>query len=194
MTFTRNFGIWLITQISKTWHISTEGQVPDSPAVIAFWHGYMLPVWKYFSNNNSSALISQSKDGEVLAAILEKWNYKLVRGSSSTGGKEALDKLVELARTGYVLITPDGPRGPHRKLKAGAVVAAQLSQAPLVLCRVSIKYKYTFRKSWDCFEFPLPFSKITLKFADAEVIDAHSTRDIIGTKILECEKILNDFN
>jgi len=67
-----NVGIWLILQISKTWRITTQGNIPQPPAIIAFWHGYMLPVWKYFSDKNPSALISQSKDGEILAAILEK--------------------------------------------------------------------------------------------------------------------------
>lgn len=190
----KRIGIWLITIISKTWRISTEGTIPNSPAVIAFWHGYMLPVWRFFSDKNSSALISQSKDGEILAEILEKWNYKLARGSSSTGGKEALGKLTELARTGYALITPDGPRGPLRKLKAGAVIAAQLSQSPLVLCQVKIKSKYTFKKSWDFFEFPLPFSKITLSFSEPEFIDFNSTREMISAKIIQLESKLNYTN
>ncbi|MEI6089758.1 MAG: lysophospholipid acyltransferase family protein [bacterium] len=194
MTNLNKLGISLITQISRTWRITIDGAIPNSPAVIAFWHGYMLPVWKFFSDKNPSALISQSKDGEILAAILEKWNYKLVRGSSSTGGKEALEQLIELAKSGYSLITPDGPRGPQRKLKAGAVIAAQLSQSPLALCQVNIKSKYTFKKSWDFFQFPLPFSKITLSFSAPEVIDINSTREMISSKILQCENKLNNIN
>ncbi len=189
-----NFGIWLIIQISKTWRITVEGTAPKSPAVIAFWHGYMIPVWKFFADKKPSALISQSKDGEVLAAILKKWDYDLARGSSSTGGKAALETLVEYAVSGFALITPDGPRGPRGKLKAGAVIAAQLSGSPIVLCKVKIISKYTFKKSWDRFEFPLPFSKIILEFSEPEYIDVNSTREMIGVKIIQCENKLNNIN
>jgi len=191
MNRSKRIGIWLITGLSKTWRFEIQGVIPRSPAVIAFWHGYMLPVWKYFSDKNPSAMISQSKDGEILAAILEKWNYKLARGSSSMGGKEALEKLVEFSKSSYALITPDGPRGPRGKMKAGAVIAAQLSGSPLVLCKVIIKTKYVFNKSWDKFELPLPFSKIQLLFLEPEYIEYNSTRDVISSKILLCENKLN---
>src|SRR3974377_819178 len=84
-----------------------------SKKIFVFWHKNMLIGWWIFRNNNPIALVSQSSDGEILTNILKKWNYELTRGSSSKGGKEALNELIEKTNTGNpIIITPDGPRGP----------------------------------------------------------------------------------
>jgi lysophospholipid acyltransferase (LPLAT)-like uncharacterized protein len=90
------------------------GKYPEKPAIIAFWHGKMLPAWKFFGSFGANAIVSQSKDGEILTALLEKWGFRVVRGSSSKGGREALQEIVDIAPKGYFLITPDGPQGPRK--------------------------------------------------------------------------------
>ncbi len=93
---------------------------------IAFWHGTMLVPWYIHRRKNFAALISKSKDGDLLAKLLIKWKYKVARGSSHKGGKEALDIIYDFVRTNYsVSITPDGPTGPPNKMKAGAVITAK---------------------------------------------------------------------
>src|SRR3970040_2433381 len=54
--------------------------------IIAFWHGTMLLPWYIHRNGKVAALISKSKDGDLLAKLLRKWNYRVIRGSSSSGG------------------------------------------------------------------------------------------------------------
>ena len=77
--------------------------------VLAFWHGTMLIPWYLHSNRNFAALVSRSEDGDLLAKILENWDYKVVRGSSSKGGEDALKIMVDQAQDNYsVAITPDG--------------------------------------------------------------------------------------
>lgn len=159
--------------------------------VSAFWHGSMMIGWYIHRGKNVAALVSQSKDGEVLAAVLEKWNYHVVRGSSSIGGHEALDIMVELMQKNYSLsITPDGPRGPIHKMKAGAVVAAKKSSAPLFLAGIGIKSKIVL-KSWDRFEVPKPFTKVVVVYSDPILIDGNLSRETTNDKIIECEKLLN---
>src|SRR3989339_614407 len=162
LKLSHRFSIFLLRLISKTWRYEIDGNIPEKPAIIAFWHGLMLPVWKYFSKHEPIAVVSLSKDGEILSDILEKWKYTLIRGSSSKGGKEVLESIVEQANDGLTLITPDGPQGPIHEFKAGGVIASQRSGVPLILCGVKIKWKFTFKKSWDRFSFPYPFSKIIL--------------------------------
>lgn len=159
--------------------------------VAAFWHGSMMIGWYIHRNKNFSALVSQSKDGEVLASILEKWNYYVVRGSSSTGGSEALSAMVELMSKNYSLaITPDGPTGPIHQMKAGAVITAKKSNVPLFLAGIGIKKKFVL-KSWDRFEIPKPFSKVVVIYSDPIFIDDSLDYDATNQKIVECEKLLN---
>ncbi len=51
--------------ISTTWKFEIFGEIPQKPAIIIFWHGFMLPVWKLFSNKYAFSVISKSKDGEL---------------------------------------------------------------------------------------------------------------------------------
>jgi len=159
--------------------------------VAAFWHGSMMIGWFIHRNGNAAALVSQSKDGDVLAAILEKWNYNVVRGSSSTGGSDALTAMIFLMREDYsLIITPDGPRGPICKMKAGAVITAKRSNVPLFLVGIGIKNKIIL-KSWDRFEVPKPFSKVVVIYSDPIFIDEKLSYEETNHKILECEDLLN---
>ena len=184
--------ISIVNVISKTWRIKFEGVTPEQKGIVAFWHGNMLPVWKYFSKHLPTAVVSQSKDGEILSTILEKWNFKLVRGSSHRGGKEVLEEISNKAKTNLILITPDGPTGPYHIFKPGAVIAAKNSKSNLYLCQVNVKSKLSFKNSWDRFEFPLPWSKIILRIKEAITVDNELEREEIDKIIDYCNKELND--
>jgi hypothetical protein len=159
--------------------------------VVGFWHGSMVIGWYLHRKMNCSALVSKSKDGNVLAHVLNKWNYKVIRGSSHIGGSDAMSILSELITQNYSLaITPDGPTGPIYKMKAGAVVAAKKNNVPLILAGIGCKRKIVF-KSWDKFELPLPFSKVKVIYSDAIWIDKHLSYEETTQKILECENLLN---
>ena len=70
--------------------------------VLAFWHGTMLLPWYLNRKKNFTALISKSKDGDLLAKILKHWKYEVVRGSSSTGGNVALGIMVDYAKNNII--------------------------------------------------------------------------------------------
>ncbi|MCK5456304.1 MAG: lysophospholipid acyltransferase family protein [Melioribacteraceae bacterium] len=159
--------------------------------VLAFWHGTMLVPWYFHRGQNFSALISQSKDGGLLANSLVKWGYRVTRGSSHKGGKEALETLLENSKQNFsIAITPDGPTGPPRVMKAGAVITAQRSGIPLVLCGVACNKKYTFN-SWDKFEVPKFFSKVVMKYSDPIIVDENISRDETSKIIEQCDVKLN---
>ncbi len=142
--------------------------------------------------SNLLAIISQSQDGDLLAKILRKWNYKVVRGSSSKGGEVALQIMIDHAKQECpVAITPDGPRGPNFKMKAGAVITAKKSGVLLVLVGAGYKSKLKLH-SWDNFEVPFPFSKVQLIYSEPIMIDGNLSRDETSNVILECEKKLNE--
>ncbi len=163
-------GNFFITAISKTWLFHIKGSFPQKPAIVVFWHNEMMPIWRIFANKNAYAVVSQSKDGQILSDLLEKWGFMLIRGSSSKGGKEVMNQLVEKSQDNYVLLTPDGPRGPRHFLKPGGIVASQRSGARFYYIKANISKKIVFKKSWDRFEFPLPLSRITIEISEPYII------------------------
>jgi len=158
--------------------------------VAAFWHGKMLIPWYYFGKHNFSALVSTSKDGEILTRVLERWNYKVVRGSSHIGGKQALELMREMIANGFsVAITPDGPTGPPHQMKAGAVVLAKKTNVPLLLAAVCYRKKMVFN-SWDKFELPLPLSKVFVMISEPIFVKSNLTFDETNVLLKQAEKQL----
>lgn len=144
----------------------TELRVPDEPVIFALWHNRLavcVPACRKFlrplrGRDTLAALVSASRDGALLSAIVEAFGVHPVRGSSSRRGGQALKELVSWMRRGNdVALTPDGPRGPCYQVREGALVLAQLTGAPIipVACRVRWKLRL---KSWDRFQVPLPFA------------------------------------
>jgi lysophospholipid acyltransferase (LPLAT)-like uncharacterized protein len=160
--------------------------------VLAFWHGTMLLPWYLHGSKRFAALTSKSKDGDLLARILKHWNYNVVRGSSSLGGEVALEIILDYAKNNYsISITPDGPRGPKHKFKAGAVITAKKSGIPLVLAGVGFRRKKIL-SNWDKFEVPYFFSKVNIIYSDPIYLDEHLTYDETSTVIRKCEDELNN--
>jgi lysophospholipid acyltransferase (LPLAT)-like uncharacterized protein len=160
--------------------------------VLAFWHGQMLLAWYLHRNKNFTALISKSKDGDLLEKILKHWGYNVVRGSSSKGGDVALGIMVDYARNNEsVLITPDGPRGPLNKMKAGAVITAKKSKAPLILVGIGYNKKRVL-KSWDKFEIPKFFSMVNAVYSDPVYINSDLSFADTSELILTYERKLNE--
>ncbi len=131
-----------------------------------FWHGKMFAGWYAMSERKPVALVSSSKDGNLLSSVLAHWKYKLARGSSGKKGMEALTEAMDVVRRGEadtLVITPDGPRGPLHNFKRGAFIAARTLDIPLYMVRVHYHNRFIFQRSWDQFELPLPFSRVSIK-------------------------------
>jgi len=155
--------------------------------VLAFWHGTMLLPWYLHGSPNFAALTSKSKDGDLLAKVLKKWKYQVVRGSSSTGGDVALGIMVDYARDKYsIAITPDGPRGPRQKFKAGAVVTAKKTKIPVVLAGVAFKRKKIL-SNWDKFEIPYFFTTAKVVYSDPIYVDSNLTYEETSAVISKCD-------
>lgn len=143
--------------------------VQKSQAVIfCVWHNRLalcLEVFRVFLLRKIkrpcklAAMVSASKDGGLLARVLELYGVQPARGSSSRRGRQALLELLRWAGRGYdIAITPDGPRGPCYKVQEGVVTLAQVSGRPILPVSYELTWKITL-KSWDRFQIPLPFTK-----------------------------------
>lgn len=113
-----------------------------------------------------AAIVSASKDGGILARVLEHFEAQPVRGSTSRRGRQALLESTRWARRGYdIAITPDGPRGPRYVIQDGVAYLAQLTGLPIVPVSYYLSWKVRL-KSWDRFQIPLPFTRCVMKFGE----------------------------
>lgn len=138
-----------------------------SPVIFCVWHNRLALALilynKYILRTDPArglaAMVSASKDGGLLARILEHFGAQPVRGSSSRRGPQALLELTSWAERGYDLaITPDGPRGPRYVVQDGIVSLAQLTGLPVLPVAYTLSRKFCL-KSWDRFQVPLPFAR-----------------------------------
>ena len=147
------------------------------PVIFAFWHGDMLPLLFSHFGQRVSLLISEHRDGEIIARIGESLGYGSVRGSTTRGAGRALLGLIrELESGSSIAVTPDGPRGPARTFAPGALVAAQRAGAPIVPCASYADRAWRLR-SWDSFLIPKPFARVTVAYGDPAYVEASSSRD-----------------
>ncbi len=159
-------GSTFITCIFKTlklykinYHYELDLEKKYKSFIYAFWHGRQFLLVQTHKNKKAYILVSHSKDGEYIHQVLiRKGNYT-VRGSSSRGGPEAFDKMVELAKQGHkIAITPDGPRGPAQTVAPGVIFLASKTQIPILPLTTSAYPNWTLN-SWDNFLIPKPFAK-----------------------------------
>jgi len=113
-----------------------------------------------------AALVSASRDGGLLARVLELFGTIGIRGSSSRRGAQALRELATEAGQGRDLaVTPDGPRGPKYEPQTGIMALAQITGLPIVPVSYWLGWKWTLG-SWDGFQIPLPFSAVEVEFGE----------------------------
>ena len=160
------------------------------------WHQTFLFALDYFRRRKIVVMVSQSKDGELVARSLHRLGYRTVRGSSSRGGPEALAELTELVRQGWgSAIVADGPRGPARQAKIGCVLAGRNSGAPLIPWACHAEPNIT-AKNWDRTMIPKPFARITVSFGEPIYVPAgadreqcESIRDLVDLRMADLESL-----
>jgi lysophospholipid acyltransferase (LPLAT)-like uncharacterized protein len=132
--------------------------------IFVAWHGDLLSQpMNYFANRPNGTvktMISQSKDGEIIAKVYSLLGIDSIRGSSSKGATKALISTIREIKSGVdVALTPDGPRGPSHTVADGVIAIAQKSGARIVVLNSKPSSYWQF-KSWDKFILPKPFGKI----------------------------------
>jgi lysophospholipid acyltransferase (LPLAT)-like uncharacterized protein len=163
-------------------HVYDEWRRKNQAMVGTMWHKDLLTALHFFRRTRIVVMVSRSKDGELVARALHRLGYRTVRGSSSAGGAAALLELTRMVRDGWTAaIVADGPRGPARIFKMGAVIAAKESGVPLIPMGFHATPAWTFR-NWDGTMIPKPFSRIAVAFGEPSAVPLEATRE-------ECERI-----
>jgi lysophospholipid acyltransferase (LPLAT)-like uncharacterized protein len=198
VSLTVRLGTVLIRVLATTWRFRvTNGEAIRAlrsrrqPFIFAFWHGTMLPLVWLHRDQGVPVVISEHRDGEIIARIVERLGFRTIRGSSTRGAARALLGIVrELENGAEVAVTPDGPRGPARKFASGALVAAQRVGVPIV--GIGVDASRTWRlKSWDRFMIPKPFSRVNVVYTTPTCVAAVSAREA-EDEAPKFEALMND--
>ena len=170
--------MWPFALLMRLWGMSlrfTESEEDlrnytkcDEPVAMVLWHNRLFlsaEIFRRYRNGRRVfALVSPSQDGAWLSAFFGLIGMQTVRGSSKNLGREAVTALVNVLKAGNdVGITPDGPRGPRYEFKPGALIVARRTQTPLLLIGADFESAWRFRKAWDMFYLPKPFSKVRMR-------------------------------
>jgi hypothetical protein len=134
--------------------------------VHVFWHAHILLMVYSYVGPKLAFMISRHRDGELIARTVERFGYQPVRGSTTRGGTAALRGLLREIRRGHDIgFTPDGPKGPARRVQPGTIAAAQISGAPVVPVAIGSTRAWYLR-SWDRFVVPKPGARVLMAYGD----------------------------
>ncbi|MFZ4439927.1 MAG: lysophospholipid acyltransferase family protein [Syntrophales bacterium] len=163
--------------------------------IIAVWHQRIFLVISYaqrFKDFTPVAMISKSRDGDLIADVARRLNFHPVRGSSSRGGREALAEMVaQLSTHPLAVHAVDGPQGPRGVVKAGIIRMAQLSGVPIIPVYISVDRAWVLR-SWDRFLIPKPFSTVWVRWDEPIPVPATLDNDAFDAIRLQIEKRMLD--
>lgn len=157
--------------------------------IYAFWHENMLLPAYCYSRLGICVLISQHADGRLLAEVFRHLHIRAVAGSSTRGGVEAVRRLLRLGRMGHLALTPDGPRGPRRRVQLGLVYLA--ARTGLAIVPTGFGYEKPWRiGSWDKFAVPRPWTRARCVTMPPILIPSGADRDQLEQYRLQVEDAL----
>lgn len=186
-------GRYVLGALFRTLHVESTGPQALSrlgeertPVIFVFWHGRLLPLIHIHRHQGTVVLVSEHRDGDHLARILHRFGFGTVRGSSTRGGVRGLRGLIRAARKGRDLaIAPDGPQGPSRELKLGALTVARMTGLPILPVGVGVPSAWQIR-SWDGLVVPKPFSTVRIAYGRPSFV----TRNADSAEIDEAARSL----
>jgi hypothetical protein len=139
--------------------ILQEARTRHGQYILVFWHSRLLMMPFVYPGNKIVVLASSHRDSEMLGRVLARFGVERARGSSTRGGVGGLRELLRRVRDGYDLgITPDGPKGPRRRVKAGVIATAGFTARPIIPVAFAASHGRRVG-SWDRTLLPYPFSR-----------------------------------
>lgn len=191
-------GAAFLRSLGRTWRFETEGPDPigTTPLLIgAAWHrGLLVAAWRW-RDHGLAVPVSQSRDGDLIEGVLRRLGFsESPRGSSSRGASALLRKLIRcLRRGGTVGMLPDGPRGPAREAKLGAVALARMTGAAIIPVGVAATPALRFR-SWDRAILPLPFARVRCHYGSPLHVPKEASDDGLEDWRRRLERVLDEMD
>lgn len=197
-------GGWLLSQMLDLWMRTLSyryafyesGCDPaqadfQGPAIFLLWHEYIPFPFYMRPRCKMALLVSQHGDAELLSQAAAFRGFDTVRGSSTRGGAAAIKQLLSSDSETSLCITPDGPRGPRRKLAPGCVFLASRLGLPLIPLGFGYHRPWRYRRAWDQFAIPKPGSRARAVVGPKIIVPADIERDELEHWRSHTEYMLN---
>jgi lysophospholipid acyltransferase (LPLAT)-like uncharacterized protein len=160
--------------------------------IYAFWHENLLLPAYHYGGATARVLISEHADGQLIAELIRRLGFGVVRGSTTRGGVKAVRQMLGLQDT-HLGVTPDGPRGPRRRVQPGLIYLSSRLGLPIV--PAGFAYQRPWRmKSWDRFAVPRPFTRARCVTADPILVPPDAERDVLEAYRIGVERSLLDLS
>jgi lysophospholipid acyltransferase (LPLAT)-like uncharacterized protein len=158
--------------------------------IVVFWHQKFFPLLYSHRNSGFNILVSQHRDGELIARTLRYLGFHVTRGSTTRGGAKACRIMTRAVQEHDLAITPDGPKGPRYRFSPGAVVIAKYSGRPILPVGIGARFA-AYCSSWDRFMVPFPMSNIRIVFGKVHYIEDNADDSTASRNLA---KELNELN
>ena len=159
--------LWTCKWKTYNFEVFENATQQKNPIMLSCWHENLVYFCCFFRfwKKNIHVISSTHRDSKILANILRGWGFKLIEGSSTRGWFSVLKELMIIFKTkkSIVAITHDGPKGPPKKSKPGALKAAMQNNVCIIGMRAESN-KYWRARSWDKTFLPKPFATIKVYF------------------------------
>jgi lysophospholipid acyltransferase (LPLAT)-like uncharacterized protein len=155
-------------------------------AIVCFWHGRMVMMPFLVDKKHKINLLSSShSDGQFVAQIQKHFGTNIIFGSSSNGGFSAMREFFRVKQRGEIIVmTPDGPRGPARKVGGAIVKIAKKLDIPIIPVTFSCN-KYKTVQSWDSLMLTKPFSRGIFIIGEAKRYESEAELEAALNKITD---------
>ncbi|HXQ26279.1 MAG TPA: lysophospholipid acyltransferase family protein [Candidatus Acidoferrales bacterium] len=189
---------WVIRLIGPTLRTEVIGvhnavQIPNQgePAIGAFWHRCTFPAVWIWRGRGIVVLNTVNFDGQWTRRVIERLGFGTAQGSSSRGAIEGLSAMAKHLEEGRnVAFTIDGPRGPRYVAKPGPVILARRTGRPISVFHIGLSSAHTFKKSWDLFRLPYPFSRAVMFVAPPIRVPMDADSQMMKSKQAEMQAAL----
>jgi lysophospholipid acyltransferase (LPLAT)-like uncharacterized protein len=187
---------WYVRLVAATCRV--EGaRVAQDPVVLAFWHEYNLAAavaaWRLRRHQHHVSFSTRTFRGEVMSTMLATLESGSVPLPAPGARSEAARLSLELARLGREgaspVVSPDGPFGPYRRAKPGALIVARDAGLPLRPWAIAVRPTWRLRGRWDRHLVPLPFCR--LRVFEAEPISV-GARQRLRPLLVQLQSALDD--
>ncbi len=182
MSFITNFAYGLMHLQEYFTHIKGYNEPKMKSCIYAMWHENQFLVHGIEDKAHLSIQISTSLDGEIIARIVERMGFKVVRGSAERRGavQSTMQMITRLNEGESVAMMVDGPRGPLHKVKSGVVKLAQKTGAPIIPVHwYSPQKTFITLPSWDKMRTPFGDCKILNLYGDPIYVKPDATDEEI---------------